>query len=230
MKRLMSAVLILAVYLVAPVVPGVASESVTDLREVKIQCPVCGKEQAGVATVDGELVQRVAGSLVLALGEAEKHPDWEISAYLVKQGQAGVDSLGLPEVSELARILSFNLSQGPMCQASKDVEELEILLLATGKYCGGKQCQWTKRLESQHPDWGRPMCVTVGLHQIRKGMTTTQAAKSLNMAPVVSTSYTKYPTVSTVEWQYTGRPWQHLVFRLDLLESWHPAHEEKRGW
>ena len=45
-------------------------------------------------------------------------------------------------------------------------------------YCDEKQCQWTKRLEEEHPDWSREICLLIGERKIQIGMTKEQAEQA----------------------------------------------------
>ena len=77
-------------------------------------------------------------------------------------------------------------------------------------YCSAKQCQWTSELEQKHPDWGRNVCVLIGLHKIRIGMTTQQVRESWGWPGHINTTITRWGRHE--QWVYGRFPYSEYVY------------------
>jgi len=84
-------------------------------------------------------------------------------------------------------------------------------------YCSAKQCQWTHELEQKHPDWGREICLLIGKHKVRIGMTKEQVRESWGKPKHVNRSV--YESGTREQWVYGDIRSDYLYFAGDKLKS-----------
>jgi hypothetical protein len=105
----------------------------------------------------------------------------------------------------------------PLCGANKGVLEMAPReITRVEDYCTAKQCQWTKRLEQEHPDWGRQVCLLIGKGTVQIGMTADQAREAWGRPNGINTTVSALGTQE--QWIYHVSGGQHWSF-LYLLNG-----------
>ncbi len=96
----------------------------------------------------------------------------------------------------------------PLCgKAWTETRRVRVGTVRASDYCAEKQCQWTKSLETQHPSWGRDVCVLIGQHKVRIGMTKEQVQESWGKPDDVSRSINR----STVYEHWRWEDYRHIT-------------------
>jgi hypothetical protein len=111
----------------------------------------------------------------------------------------------------------------PLC-GGKHTERREApaVVVPADDYCSARQCQWTKALEETHPDWPRPICLSIARHELILGMTGEQVMESRGKAWNADRMVTKHGIITW--WSRIGRDWGIMLLfegnRLASIQEW----------
>lgn len=207
--------------------------------EVTLRCPLCGKQHEVMREVRPEVeIQARIKALVEALTQAQRAAEEAGNANLVTLLEKGqilainpelkcVDLLaGTLATERMALQMHGNESLPKLVLvAMAAARDLETAMLRAEDYCGARQCQWTKRLEAEHSDWGRVICVLIGQHRIRIGMTRAQVRESYGSPSRTNRTVGRWGVHE--QWVYEYNPLIHpfvhanyVYFRDGILTSW----------
>jgi len=182
--------LAVTVYLVAISIPTALASAVADI-------PLLAEE------ITSEVDDRLREARV---NEPAAMPTWEQVTALRLSLIAAAD-VSLPKRIVETKVLVLCALCGRSERAMRRVQEGTRRIV---DYCSAKQCQWTSELEQKHPDWGRDVCVLIGLHKIRIGMTTQQVRESWGWPRDINSTITRWGRHE--QWVYGRFPYGSYVY------------------